>query len=251
MRRREGGFALLIVLWTMVLLILIVTQMTSSGRTEAQLASNLRNAAAAEAAADGAVYDTVFHLIDPRPGTGHGSLPAVRALKIGGAAVGVRVENLAGRINPNNASVYLLHALMMAVGLDDQHATSLAAAIVDWRTPGSHAQPDGATAAEYRAAGMHYRPPGGPFQDIQELSNVLGMSPDVLGRLTPHMTLWWPDDPVPALADPVVRQALSAVGLVSAATLDVSNPVYAITATAVAPSGARFTRRAVVEARAL
>ena len=52
----ERGFALLLVLWTLVLLSLIVTGMVSAGRVEAQLASNLRAAAVAEAAADGAVH---------------------------------------------------------------------------------------------------------------------------------------------------------------------------------------------------
>ena len=59
----QRGFALLIVLWTLVLLSLILAQLLSAGRSEAQLATKLRDAAVAEAVADGAVQDTLFHLM--------------------------------------------------------------------------------------------------------------------------------------------------------------------------------------------
>jgi hypothetical protein len=74
------------------------------------------------------------------------------------------------------------------------------------------------------------------------------MTPEILNRIAPHMTVWWQSDAVPALADPVVLRALRAAGgAVDDASADDGNPVYAITTTAVARSGARFTRSAVVE----
>ena len=53
---RQRGFALLIVLWAVVFLAFLVTQLTAAGRLETHIASNLRVAAVAEAAADGALY---------------------------------------------------------------------------------------------------------------------------------------------------------------------------------------------------
>jgi len=41
---RQRGFALLIVLWSMALLALLLTQVTATGRSETQLADNLRRA---------------------------------------------------------------------------------------------------------------------------------------------------------------------------------------------------------------
>src|SRR5277367_4288128 len=64
----QRGFALLIVLWTLVLLVLLVTQLTAAGRTETRIAANLRSGAAAEAAAEGAVYEALFHLLDSSAG---------------------------------------------------------------------------------------------------------------------------------------------------------------------------------------
>src|SRR5438128_573318 len=65
--RRSRGFALLIVLWVLVLIGVLVTQLTAAGRTELRIAHNLYANAAAEAAADGAINQAVFMLSDPQP----------------------------------------------------------------------------------------------------------------------------------------------------------------------------------------
>ena len=66
-RHRAGGFALIVVLWTLVLIAFIVAHLTASGRTEVQIASNLVANSVAQAAADGAIFEAIFNLSDPRP----------------------------------------------------------------------------------------------------------------------------------------------------------------------------------------
>jgi len=66
-RRRGDGFALLIVLWTLVLIAFIVAHLTASGRTEIRIARNLVADAVAEAADDGAIFTAVFNQLDPNP----------------------------------------------------------------------------------------------------------------------------------------------------------------------------------------
>src|SRR5580693_2841820 len=65
--RRNGGFALIIVLWTLVLIGFIVAHLTASGRTEIRIAGNLVANSASQAAADGAIFETIFNLSDPNP----------------------------------------------------------------------------------------------------------------------------------------------------------------------------------------
>ncbi len=245
---RQKGFALLLVLWTMVLLALIATRMAATGRTGTQLASNMRNEAITQEAANGAIQEAVFHLM--AGGDQHWAPSGRHRIAIAGAQVEVRLENLAGRVNPNAASPELMRALLMTLGVDQQRATALADAIADWRMPGRRARPHGAKAAEYRAAGLDYAPPGTPFRSLDELGGVLGMNPDLLALLRPHLTLWWDDDPDPAFADPVVLAALRAVegeetgsgGGQPAAVLAVG-----LTAEAAGPGGSRFARYAAVE----
>ena len=245
--RSEGGFALLLVLWSLVLLTLITTRLVAGGRSEVQLAGNLRAAAAAEMLADAAVHEAMFRFLQ-RGSTGWVADGVARPLRLPGGAALVRIEDEAGRVSPNQAPEALLGALLRAVGADAGTARSVAAAMVDWRSMSVQSRPFGAKAAEYRAAGKDYAPPQAPFRSVEEVGLVLGMTPELLRRVSPYLTVFYDGDPDPALAAPVVLAALRAAtgqaelgagAQQGARTLDVR-------ATAEADGGGRFVRRAVV-----
>jgi len=245
-RPADRGFALLIVLWAVVLLALLATRIAASGRSEMQLAANLRNAAVAEAAADAAVYETAYYLSEV--GRQRWGLEGAHHIALPQASVDFRVEDLAGRINVNTAWPELLAALLAGLGAPPGQAASLAAAIVDWRSPGAGASPHGAKAAEYAAAGRAYAPPGAAFRESNELGSVLGMTPALLALMLPHVTVWGESDPDPACAGPVVRSALAAVGIrASGRRAEPEWLTVAVTAEAAGPEGARFVRSAVVQ----
>src|SRR5437773_12242806 len=65
--RHSRGFALLIVLWVLVLIGFLVAQVVAAGHTELRIAGNLYANAAAESALEGAVNEALFHLADPQP----------------------------------------------------------------------------------------------------------------------------------------------------------------------------------------
>jgi general secretion pathway protein K len=202
--RDRRGFALLIVLWTLVLLSLLITHLTATGRSEAHIAQNFAANAQAEALADGVVYEAAFHVINGdwvADGAPH-------ELQLANGTVTVALLSEAGKINPNVASVDLLASLLRTVGVEQLRATALAEAIADWREPGDQARPEGAKAAQYRAAGLDYGPPNSPFESLDELARVLGMTPEIDAAILPHVTLYQFADPDPTVADPVVVQAL-------------------------------------------
>jgi general secretion pathway protein K len=240
----ERGFALLVVLWTLVLLSLLITQLTLSGRGEAQLAGNLRLAATVQAAADAGIQAAIFHALDSSaahwPADGR-----PRRIELPGAAVDIRIESQAGRINPNTASPELLAALLHAVGADVRTAAALAADIVAWRFPGSQAGPTGSAAARYRAAGRDFTAPGTPFQSIGELGLVLGMTPALLAGAAPYLSLYRDGDPDLALAAAPVARAMAETYGAARAGGGGDESVIGITSSAGA-GGSRFVRRAVV-----
>jgi len=244
----EGGFALLIVLWSLALLALLGTRLMSSARTELQLAGNISSSAVLEAQADGLVFDTVFQLLKDGPGTG-GINGVDRVVAMPDGRGTVRVTSLAGKVNPNTASEPLMSALLRQIGLAPEGAASLAAAIADWRTPGQLPRPGGAKAPQYRAAGLPYLPPGAPFENIDELRQVLGMTPALHAKLAPHMTVFYDGDPVWSIADPVVAGALRATTGGNDGALQESSDadgVYVqIDANVARAVGQSFTRRAV------
>jgi general secretion pathway protein K len=237
--RNQRGFALIVVLWTVGILALLVSTLVAVARVDTKLSSNRRGEAIARAAADAVLSEAVIEIL--RSG-------AVIAgpRRFGAVRTEVRLENLSGRINPNIASATMLRALLLRVGVLPGPAESLAAAIVDWRTPGLSPSPHGAKAADYRAARLNYGPPGRPFESLAELGYVLGMTQPILTAIRPHMTLWSTTDPVPAYADAVVLGALRLAGAPPAASAGTEAQVIAMTATATMPDAPRVTRRAVV-----
>jgi len=246
--RRQSGFALLIVLWSLVLLALLTTQLTASARSELQVAANIRTASVLEAQADGLIYGAIFRLMSASPAQ-RGADGLDHSTAIAGGRAVTRVTSLAGKVNPNTASEPLLKALLQQVGMAEKPAAKLAAAIADWHTPGQRARPLGAKAAQYREAGRSYAPPGAPFETIGELSQVLGMTPDLLARLAPHMSVFYPGDPVRAAADPVVLRVLQSLGANDDDTSTegpAEDGVYAEIAVWVTRNdGSAFSRRAI------
>ena len=204
-RRRERGFALLIVLWTLALLSLLISQLAGSGRQAVQLAASMRAQAGLQALADGAVQEAAFHVM----AAGAAHWPAngvVHELRENGAAIRLRIVTEAGKVNPSIASLELMTAMIHACGQDVPRATAIASAILAWRFPSAQG---GFGVDAYRQAGRAYGPPGQPFESLDELGLVLGMTPQLLGCLLPHLSIYRDTDPDPNAADPLVLRALT------------------------------------------
>jgi len=207
--RRNSGFALIIVLWTLVLIAFVVAHLTAAGRTEIRIARNLVTNAVTQAAADGAIFEAIFNLSDPQPQNRWPVDGNPRELVIGNSRVVVWLEDEAWWINPNSASPALLEGLLRATGSDPESARRLANAIGEWAGSAPVARPQSVVLADYRAAGLDYGPPGAPFETPDELGRVIGMTPATLAAIRPHLTLFGPPQPNAASTDPFVAAALA------------------------------------------
>jgi general secretion pathway protein K len=231
----QRGFALLIVLFAMGFLALLGTQIVAAGRSDTQLAENLKQQAVLEAAAEGAVANVTFSMLALKDSRLQPD-GVVREIRVGRTPVLVRVEYESDRINLNTASGVLLRTLIIDVGGAPALAARLSAAILDWRTSSMNPRPGGAKAPAYQAAGLTYGPPGTPFQSVDELRDVLGMTPDLFARLAPHLTVLTDGDPDLSTRDPVVARALTdAAGVADDSTngQPAAGPLLRISATAV------------------
>ena len=239
-----------------MLIAFIVAHLTASGRTEIRIAGNLVADAVAEAADDGAIYAAIFNQLDPDSSRRWPLDGPTHELTIGNSRITVRLEDEAGRINPNSASPALLEALLVATGSDPESARRLAEAIGEWVGSAQFTQPQQAVLAEYQAAGLDYGPPGAPLETLDELGRVLGMTPAVLAAIRPHLTLFGPPQPNPTAADPVVAAALAAIPQAPQAAVPANQPppdllTVRITATASGPANAHVTRTAIARIGAM
>jgi general secretion pathway protein K len=88
----------------------------------------------------------------------------------------------------NHAPETRLAALFASAGADQSKARSLADNVADFRDPDNLPHSHGAEAAEYQAAGLAWGPKNAPFQDVEELQQVLGMTPEIYDRVSAHLT---------------------------------------------------------------
>ena len=246
----QQGFALLIVLWSMALLALLGAQVTGAGRAETRLAAALRSGAQLQAAADGAVYETIWHLLQGggdywEPGA------ATRVLDEPGGRVIVTIDDERGKLDINQVPPGLLQALFAILGADRDTATKLANAVADWRAPQPSGNgPDSALVASYRNSGLAWGPNGAEFQRLDELRLVQGMTPALYQASLPYLTIALEQGPWLNLAGPVVLAAMDKAKRDSGLSLQNADPrgpiVLRITAQALGRSGAAFTRRVLL-----
>ena len=246
----DNGFALLVVLWTMVMLSFLAFAIIATGRRQVRMAALERLHAQLQAQADGGVWEAAFHLLDPARGhwSADGVIHQVRHDRI---VIQYRIVSEGGKVNPNLASPDLLAALLRVVGAQDRIAQTVAANIRAWRFPLQQgATPPAGSAAAYVAAGLTYGPPGAPFQTPEETGLVLGMTPGLTRQLLPYLSLYWDADPILSLASPVVRQALVMTGRNPAPDDEArAQTIVGIDVTVTDTSGARALRHAVITAQ--
>jgi len=107
-----------------------------------------------------------------------------------GITMRISVQDELGKIDLNQAEPTLLASLLQSAGLDSPAANDLADKIVDWRTALPLRRVNGAKEQDYRAAGLSYRPRNGPFQSVDELLLVMGMTPALFERIKPALTVY-------------------------------------------------------------
>lgn len=212
--RDDTGMVLILVLWSLILLSLIAATAISVSRTEIKARASLNQAAQLQVRADGFVRLAALRLTDRRAVTdGAVRVPTngtPTVCRDGDILIETRIEDAAGRVDLNAASQPLLELLLAGVGIAPEEASSLAARIVDYRDPDDIPGIGGAELTEYLAAGRTFGPKNSVFDSVDELDQVLGVSPELLERLRPLVTVHSRLPGIdPAVASNAVVKALS------------------------------------------
>jgi len=189
---RQRGVALVLVVWVAVILSVVAASFIMERRTEAMIVLNSVSLARAQNAADAGVARAVAEAYRNDPNATDAwkrdGMPHDFAFE--GMAVRVEMRDESAKIDVNTASDALLRGLLLSIGLQDDEASRILDAILDWRDADSLKRPNGAEEPEYRAAGLTYKPGNAPFQALEELQLVLGMRPEVYRRIAPLVTVY-------------------------------------------------------------
>jgi len=190
--RDERGWALISVLCVVAMLSLLAAAGESLTATSYAVERRADLQAHADALLSAGVVRAVQAISDPDRFSRWSVDGRPRKFSFEGAALTISVQDQFGCIDLNQADGTVLRQLLVSSGdLSMEDADVLTDHIRDWRAPETglkflHAPRD----ADYAAAELAYRPRHGPFQSVEELKLVLGMTPEIYERIAPALTVY-------------------------------------------------------------
>ncbi len=202
MRRPGGrgdrrGFALLLVLSVLALVAALAVEFHTAARADRRLAANARAAVRARWAARAGLAQAMDLLHDAYAvnvrgfalaASGDTLLPPIE-FEQPGVSVRVLVLDARARLHLNHARPEDLARLLDALGVARTQALATADAMLDWRDGDDLHRARGAESREYLALRPARRPKNAPFDAVDEIGSVLGMTPALHERLAPHLTI--------------------------------------------------------------
>ena len=187
-RSSEEGIALVAVLWVISILSLIATAILTSTSFSYRMSRNAWSHVEAQAAADAAISRGILGMLDKRPDLRWRIDGTTYNFAFGEWQARIRIEDEFGKIDINEADGALLKRLFVASDVPDEAASALANRILDWRKQVSLQRPTATQTAP--DAQRHYRLRNGPFQSLDEMKLVVGMTPGLFERLRPAITVY-------------------------------------------------------------
>jgi general secretion pathway protein K len=189
---KSGAVALILVVWIMVILIAIVTQFSYSMRTEIRITQNFKEEeesyqlalagieyAMAEIRAVEAMQEAFVNaegiLIFNKD-----VMEPVRTRNLGRGSFEYIITDEDGKLDINAATLKQLNDIFIESGVDPDEAAGIADSIFDWRDPNELHMLNGAEEDYYRDLDEPYSCKDGPFDSIEELLLVKGMTKEIL-----------------------------------------------------------------------
>ncbi len=203
------GFALITVLWITAFLAVIAGSVSYQARASLGLANNTVGSLKTKHAAEGALFLSVHKLINRDELQGFKLKKPNYSYEIDDVKITVSVVDESGKVDINLAPIDLLKTLFIAVGLNEKNSALISDTIGDWRDRDGLKRIDGAEDQDYAANGFAYESKDDEFDSIDELSLVLGMTPEIFNKIKPYITVHAQDFGVnTALASSIVKNAV-------------------------------------------
>ncbi|HVE33510.1 MAG TPA: hypothetical protein VNC18_08135 [Gemmatimonadaceae bacterium] len=204
-RGARRGVALLAALWLVVAIATVALQFSLEARerrTVGILASERGIQRAAALGALAAVQAKLEQALRVAPSGNNVAIARLRAsdpwayvdslysvpVYVDSMEVDVVARDLGERLNINQVNETELQTFFSFLLGDYTKATHLAQAVMDWRDADSIPRPSGAERDAYIKAGVLALPTNSTFRDVEELENVMGMTPDIYAVVSPYLT---------------------------------------------------------------
>ena len=192
MREIQKGFALVLVLWMLALLTVLAGGYSVSMRLETRLTENYLQSAQAGAVAEAGVWLATQELQKPETERRWRSDNTLYDINIFKYKLSLRIQNESGKIDLNTARPELLQTLLESTngGQSDRKIDEILQAILDWRDRDDLTRTNGAEDDEYKNAGYDYGAKNGPFNNVEELRLVMGVTDELYRKIAGVLTVY-------------------------------------------------------------
>lgn len=190
MGSKQWGVAMIVVLWMIMVMMTLAASLVYATRTETSMVDYARRTANARAIADAAAHYAVMQLYIPNPKD--------RDLKLGGtpllwnyegAKVEIRAVGENGLIDINYATRPLLQAILALAGLNEEATERTLDILEDFRDVDDLRRLNGAEDKDYEREGLPFGAKDAPFERMEELQQVMGMTPQLYQALSRFLTV--------------------------------------------------------------
>ena len=195
----QSGFALLAVTLVLALLGVVVTELAFSMRLEAAMVRSYKDAILARHLAEAGIQqgirevlsDSTVHGLDEdgqvvfyqvaQSGAKPIALPKLPRshVQLGPGEFSYRITDEEARLNVNSGQRGLLDKLLTSLGVDKQERDIVTDSIEDWRDPNETHRINGAESDYYLELPVPYRSRNSALQDIAELLQIRGITPEL------------------------------------------------------------------------
>jgi len=198
-RRDERGFALLAVILVLALLSVVVTEFAFSVRLETSMVRAYRDGILGRNLAEAGVQQAIREILTdsnvqglddggqvvfytlPPGGTEAQRLPSLTRehVPLGAGEFSYRILDEESRLNINSGQTARTQRLLQAMGIDKNERDTITDSIEDWRDANDTARPAGAESEDYLKLPVPYRARNANIQDIAELLQIKGITPEI------------------------------------------------------------------------
>lgn len=179
----DRGIAIVMVLWVLAILITLALSFAYISRTDLSTSANVKELVKSNMIAEAGINQAVVELLHRRANPTDEERWKIdgvfRKTDFADGSYKVRIVSEHGKVDLNAADDILLKGLLNALGIDNDTQDIIVDSIQDWKDPDELVRLHGAESDYYMSLPHPYKSKNAPFDSIEELLLVRGVTPEI------------------------------------------------------------------------
>lgn len=188
--KSDKGIALLMVIWVLIILMVIVLSFSYMSKTESSLALAFKERTEKKLAAEAGIERGITEIFYRNAYKNQNIIAKEKEAwktdgtrysdKLGDMSYTVSILDESGKVDINAVSEVILKNLLLNTGIKDEDADTIVDSVMDWKDPDDLVRLHGAESDYYMSLPAPYKAKNAPFDAVEELLLVKGMTREIL-----------------------------------------------------------------------